>query len=97
MSVAGPLIGIDIGSSKVAVVVASPNGDQLAILGCGQARHDGARKGVIGNLTDVSEAIRVASEEAEAMAPQSGPGLQPTPAWIHRHHWRHWHARWPRH
>lgn len=68
MSETRPLVGIDIGSSKVSVVVASPDGDQLTVLGCGQARHDGARKGVISNLAEVSEAIRVAAEEAEAMA-----------------------------
>jgi cell division ATPase FtsA len=63
-----PLVGIDIGSSAASVVVATCDGDQLVVLGCGQARHDGARKGVIANLAEVSEAVRVAAEEAEAMA-----------------------------
>jgi cell division protein FtsA len=61
-------VGIDVGSSTVSVVVATPENGQLVVHGCGQARHDGARKGVIAKLDEVSEAIRVAAEEAEAMA-----------------------------
>ena len=63
-----PLIGIDLGSSAVAVVVGEIEDEQLVIRGCGQARHDGARKGVIASLEEVSEAVRIAAEEAEAMA-----------------------------
>ena len=63
-----PMVGIDVGSATAAVVVARPDGDQLQVLGCGQARHDGSRKGIVANLQEVSEAIRMAAEEAEAMA-----------------------------
>jgi cell division protein FtsA len=63
-----PLVGLDVGSSAVSVVVGSLDDDQLVVHGCGQARHDGARKGVIAKLEEVSEAVRVAAEEAEAMA-----------------------------
>jgi cell division protein FtsA len=62
------MVGIDLGSSAVSVVVAEIEGERLVVRGCGQARHDGARKGVIANLEEVSEAVRVAAEEAEAMA-----------------------------
>ncbi len=62
------MVGIDVGSSTVSVVVASCDGEQLVVRGCGQARHDGARRGVIAALDEVSEAIRTAAEEAEAMA-----------------------------
>jgi cell division protein FtsA len=62
------LVGIDLGSSAVSVVVASVEDERLVVRGCGQARHDGARKGIIANLEEVSEAVRVATEEAEAMA-----------------------------
>jgi cell division protein FtsA len=68
MSDGRPLVGIDVGSSAVNAVVARIDGDDLVILGCGQARHDGARKGIIANLDEVSEAVRIAAEEAEAMA-----------------------------
>ena len=63
-----PLIGIDIGSAAVSVVVGEIEGDRLVVRGCGQARHDGARKGIIASLDEISEAVRVAAEEAEAMA-----------------------------
>jgi cell division protein FtsA len=52
----------------VAVVVGEIEDEQLVIRGCGQARHDGARKGVISNLEEVIDAVRCAAEEAEAMA-----------------------------
>lgn len=63
-----PLVGIDVGSATVSVLVAAPEDDRLAVLGFGQARHDGARRGVIANLDEVSEAVRTAAEEAEAMS-----------------------------
>ncbi len=68
MSDLRPLVGIDVGSSTVSVVVAVMEDDQLIIKGCGQARHDGAKKGVIANLEEVTSAVRVAAEEAEVMA-----------------------------
>ena len=64
----GPLVGIDVGSTRVSVVVGTVDDDNLVILGCGQAGHDGARKGVVANLEEVAGAVRVAAEEAEAMA-----------------------------
>ena len=63
-----PLVGIDLGSSSVSVVVGEMEEERLVVRGCGQARHDGARKGIIANLDEVSQAVRVAAEEAEAMA-----------------------------
>ncbi len=63
-----PVIGIDLGSSKVAVVVGEMEDERLVVRGCGQATHDGARKGVIASLEEISQAVRVAAEEAEAMA-----------------------------
>jgi cell division protein FtsA len=68
MSESRPLVGVDVGSSTVSVIVAVAEGDELMIKGCGQARHDGARKGIIANLEEVSEAVHQAAEEAEAMA-----------------------------
>jgi cell division protein FtsA len=68
MSSDTPLVGIDVGSSSVRVVVAEAEPHRLVIKGCGEARHDGARKGVIATLDEVSSAVRDAAEEAEAMA-----------------------------
>jgi len=39
-----PVIGIDLGSSKVSVVVGEMEDERLVVRGCGQAKHDGARK-----------------------------------------------------
>jgi cell division protein FtsA len=64
----GPLVGIDVGATRVAVVVGTVEDDQLIVRGCGQAAHDGARKGVVANLEEVASAVRMAAEEAEAMA-----------------------------
>jgi cell division protein FtsA len=64
----GPLVGIDVGATRVAVVVGTVEDDQLVVRGCGQASHDGARKGVVANLDEVAGAVRMAAEEAEAMA-----------------------------
>jgi len=63
-----PLVGIDVGSSSVAVVVGRVEDGRLVVLGSGQALHDGARKGVISRLDEVASAVRTAAEEAEAMA-----------------------------
>lgn len=63
-----PMVGIDVGSSTVKVVVAVPEPHRLVVKGCGEARHDGARKGLIANLEEVANAVRTAAEEAEAMA-----------------------------
>jgi cell division protein FtsA len=68
MNDTGPLVGIDVGSTRVSVVVGTVEDDRLVIRGCGQAGHDGARKGVVANLEEVASAVRVAAEEAEAMA-----------------------------
>jgi len=69
-----PLVGIDVGSSTVKVVVAVPEPHRLVIKGCGEARHNGARKGIISDLEEVAGAVRIAAQEAEAMA--STPVLQ---------------------
>lgn len=68
MSELTPLVGVDVGSAAVSVVVALPEGDDLVVHGCGQARHDGAKKGIIANLEEVTRAVHAAAEEAEAMS-----------------------------
>jgi cell division protein FtsA len=68
MNDVGSLVGIDVGSTRVSVVVGAVEDDRLVVRGCGQARHDGARKGVVANLEEVAGAVQAAAEEAEAMA-----------------------------
>ncbi|MDX8389595.1 MAG: cell division protein FtsA [Mariprofundaceae bacterium] len=63
------LIGLDIGTSKIACVVAesSPDGS-LDIVGIGTHPSHGLRKGVVVNIESTVESIRLAVEEAELMA-----------------------------
>lgn len=70
--------GLDIGSSKTAVVIAEvtgddPRGPALKILGVGQARTGGVRREVVTNIEEATASIRKAVKEAELMA---GVGVQ---------------------
>lgn len=62
-------VGIDIGSSKVGVLVGQRN-DQgsLEVVGRGQAENRGTRKGNVVNVEATVEALKQAVEEAEVMA-----------------------------
>jgi cell division protein FtsA len=63
------LIGIDVGSSKVAVLIAKQDGKGgLEVAGRGLAPNRGTRRGNIVNLEATVEALKAASEEAEVMA-----------------------------
>src|SRR5678816_937681 len=63
------IVGLDIGTSKVCAVVGevSPSG-ALSIVGLGQAKSRGVRKGEIVDFTVAQEDIRNAIVEAEQMA-----------------------------
>ena len=63
------VVGIDIGSSKVAVLIGQR--DQkgaLEVAGRGTAPNRGTRRGNIVNVEAAVEALKAASEEAEVMA-----------------------------
>lgn len=65
--------GLDIGSSKTAVVIAEVTGDaphraQVKILGVGQARTGGIRREVVTDIEATTESVRKAVKEAELMA-----------------------------
>ncbi|MDQ7012037.1 MAG: cell division protein FtsA [Mariprofundaceae bacterium] len=63
------LVGLDIGTSKIACVVAesAPDG-KLDVIGIGTHPSRGLRKGVVVNIESTVESIRLAVEEAELMA-----------------------------
>jgi len=63
------MIGLDIGTSKIACVVAerTPDGG-LDVIGLGTHPSRGLRKGVVVNIESTIESIRLAVEEAELMA-----------------------------
>jgi cell division protein FtsA len=63
------IAGLEIGTSKICVVVGEQNNDgALNIIGLGQARSRGVRKGEIINPEQVEEDLRAAMFEAEQMA-----------------------------
>jgi cell division protein FtsA len=63
------IVGLEIGTMKVCAVVGEFNADgALNIVGLGQARSRGIRKGEIVNAPTVEEDVRQAIVEAEQMA-----------------------------
>jgi len=62
------LVGLDIGTSKVAAVVGDLNDSVLSVLGIGSVPSDGLRKGVVVNIEATVHAIEDAIKEAEVTA-----------------------------
>lgn len=66
------LAGLDLGTSKVTVVVAErePGSDEAQIIGVGQAPSNGIRKGLIVNLDQAVRSVRQAVSDAQNMVGQ---------------------------
>ncbi|MCK5189891.1 MAG: cell division protein FtsA, partial [Methylococcales bacterium] len=63
------IVGLDIGTSKVAAIVAELTGDdEIEIIGIGVSPSKGLKKGVVVNLESTVHSIQRAVEEAELMA-----------------------------
>jgi cell division protein FtsA len=63
------IVGLDIGTSKIAVVVAQLTADgQFEVVGLGQHESKGLKKGVVVNIETTVNSIQKALEEAELMA-----------------------------
>ena len=62
------IVGLDIGTSKIAAIVGEASEDGLDIIGIGTARSRGLRKGVVVNIDATVQAIQLAIREAEHMA-----------------------------
>ena len=62
------LIGLDVGTYKIGVIVAEVVEGGVEVVGIGTAASRGLRKGVVVNIEKTVEAIRRAVEEAELMA-----------------------------
>ncbi|MBI2883837.1 MAG: cell division protein FtsA, partial [Candidatus Methylomirabilis oxyfera] len=60
--------GLDIGTTKICVIVAEVTGNEVEIVGCGISPSQGLKKGVVVNIDVTVESIRQAIEAAEAMA-----------------------------
>jgi cell division protein FtsA len=63
------LVGLDIGTSKVAAIVSEMMDDgSLEIIGIGMAEAKGIRRGAVVNLEAAVDSIKRAVDEAELMA-----------------------------
>lgn len=67
------IAALDIGSAKTTVVIAEAIGDlrrqtSIRVLGVGQARTTGLRKGIVSDIEETTRSIRKAMEDAERMA-----------------------------
>ena len=62
------IVGLDIGTTKVAAVVGEVSDQGIDIIGLGTSPSHGLRKGVVVNIETTVNAIRNAVEEAEQMA-----------------------------
>jgi cell division protein FtsA len=64
----GLLVGLDVGTTKICVVVARVAEDKINIIGIGSYPSTGLRKGVVVNMDSTVNSIKKAVEEAELMA-----------------------------
>lgn len=71
------IAGLDIGTTKVSVVIGIPKDDTIDIVGLGTAPNQGLKKGVVVNIEQTTEAILQAREEAELMS-----GLELDDVWV---------------
>jgi len=62
------LVGVDIGTTKICVVVGKITEDKVSIIGIGSHPSTGLRKGVVVNMDSTVNSIKKAVEEAELMA-----------------------------
>jgi len=63
------IVGLDIGTSKVAAIVASTvDNDTVEVIGLGTSASKGLKKGVVVNIESTVQSIQRAVEEAELMA-----------------------------
>src|SRR5918911_2239564 len=65
--------GLDVGSAKTTAIIAEVVGDlpkhpELRVLGVGQARTTGMRRGVVSDIEETTRSIRKAIQDAERMA-----------------------------
>jgi cell division protein FtsA len=65
------IAGLDIGSAKTTAIIAEAIGDRrpsIRVLGVGQARTTGLRRGVVSDIEETTRSIKKAMQDAERMA-----------------------------
>jgi cell division protein FtsA len=69
MSKSTPIVGLDIGTSKICTLIGEPGPDNtIKVLGFGESTSEGLGKGVVINIERTISAIQRAVEEAESQA-----------------------------
>ncbi len=69
MARSAPIVGLDIGTTKICCIIGEVNDEGgIDIIGIGQHPSRGLRKGVVVNIETTVESIKCAVEEAEMMA-----------------------------
>ena len=62
------ITGIDIGTTKIAVIIAEMKNDAINILGFGESLSEGLRRGIVVDISKTSDAIEEALNKAEQQA-----------------------------
>lgn len=62
------VVGLDVGTTKICAVVGRQDNERTEIIGIGQCRTNGLRKGLVINIENTVTSIRRAIEEAELMS-----------------------------
>ena len=62
------IVGLDLGTTTICVVIAEPGPDGIQILGFGHSRSDGLRRGVVVDVDKVVHSVKRAVSQAELMA-----------------------------
>ena len=65
------IAGLDIGSAKTTAIIAEAIGDRrpsIRVLGVGQARTTGLRRGIVADIEETTRSIKKAMQDAERMA-----------------------------
>ena len=65
------LVGIDVGTTKICTVCAQLENGSTQILGTGWAPSRGMKKGVVVNLSETIDSVKVSLEEAEKQSQTS--------------------------
>jgi cell division protein FtsA len=63
-----PIVAIDIGTTKICVIVGRKIGDTIEVIGMGSAPSHGLKKGVVVDIAKAVTSIRAAVKEAELVA-----------------------------
>jgi cell division protein FtsA len=69
------IVGLDLGTTKIASVIAEVSEDEVNIMGVGKYPSEGLRKGIVINIDKTVQSILKAMREAEMMAGKEAGGV----------------------